>query len=159
MSTLLARTSHWTRHMKPKIIVPFDFSATAERALAWAADLQRTTGGPSLHLFHAISSRPTGAEVALELLLPTEDEMKAFERDMVEKARRHEATATAVVWVHASGVGDIILDAARSVGADLIVMGSHGRTGVRRLLLGSVAEHVLRHADCPVVTIRGARGA
>jgi universal stress protein A len=145
------------RHMKPKIMVPFDLSDTAERALAWAADLQRTTGGPPIHLVHAISSRPAGtAEIGLDILLPTEDEMKTIERDMVEKARRHEATATATVLVGASGVGDIILDAARNIGAELIVMGSHGRTGVKRLLLGSVAEHVLRHADCPVVTVRGA---
>jgi universal stress protein A len=144
------------RLMKPKIIVPFDLSETAERALAWAADLQRTTGGPPIHLVHAISSRPAGmAVIGLDMLLPTEDEMETLERDMVEKARRHEATATATVLVRASGVGDIILDAARSVGAELIVMGSHGRTGVKRLLLGSVAEHVLRHADCPVVTVRG----
>ena len=141
--------------MKPTIMVPFDFSDTADRALAWAADLQRTTAGPPLQLVHAISSRPAGtAEVPLEMLLPTEDEMKALERDMVERARRHEAAATAAVWIRASSVGDILLDVAQSVGAELIVMGSHGRTGVKRLLLGSVAEHVLRHATCPVVTVR-----
>jgi nucleotide-binding universal stress UspA family protein len=57
------------------------------------------------------------------------------------------------VLVRLSAVGDIIVDAARAGGADLIVMGTHGRTGVRRLVLGSVAEHVLRHADCPVVSV------
>lgn len=145
-------------HMKPKIIVAFDFSDTAERALAWAADLQRTTGSPPLHLVHAISSLlVTTAQNALELVLPSEEEKRTFERDMVEKARRHEATATAAVNVGPSSIGDLIVDAAGHARAELIVMGSHGRRGVRRLLLGSVAEHVLRHADCPVVTIRGAR--
>jgi nucleotide-binding universal stress UspA family protein len=47
-----------------------------------------------------------------------------------------------------------ILSAAREAGADLIVMGTHGRTGLGRLLMGSVAEHVVRHATCPVVTVR-----
>ena len=153
----LARRSHSIGLMKPKILVPFDFSDAAERALAWAADLQRTTGASPLQLVHAITSRPSGAtEVPLDALLPNKDEIAELERTMVEKARRCEAAATAAVWVRASSVGDIILDAAKDLGAELIVMGSHGRTGVKRLILGSVAEHVLRHAGCPVVTVRAA---
>jgi nucleotide-binding universal stress UspA family protein len=140
--------------MKPKILVPFDFSAAAERALVWAADLRRTTGGPPLHLVHAISSRPAGAgEVSLDMLLPNADEIQTLERSMVEEARHLDTPATAAVQIGASNVGDLVLDAAKAAGTELIVMGSHGRTGVRRLLLGSVAEHVLRHADCPVVTV------
>jgi nucleotide-binding universal stress UspA family protein len=145
--------------MKPKILVPFDFSEAAERALAWAADLQRTTGGPPLELVHAITSRPAGtADVPLERLLPSEKEIGELDRSMVEKARAHGATASGAVWIRASNVGDIILDAAKSAGAELIVMGSHGRTGVKRLVLGSVAEHVLRHAACPVVTLHAHGG-
>jgi nucleotide-binding universal stress UspA family protein len=140
--------------VKPKILVPFDFSAAAIRALAWAADLRRTAGGPPLHLVHAISSRPAGTgDVSLNMLLPSADEIETLERSMVEEARHLDAQATASVQIGASNVGDLVLDAAKAVGAELIVMGSHGRTGVRRLLLGSVAEHVLRHADCPVVTV------
>jgi nucleotide-binding universal stress UspA family protein len=141
--------------MKPKILVPFDCSETADQALAWAADLQRSTGAPPLHLLHAISSRPVGTiESPLEALLPSGAEVAELERLMIDKARGRDASATAAVWVRASNVGDIILDAAREMGAALIVMGSHGRTGVGRLVLGSVAEHVLRRAPCPVVTVR-----
>jgi nucleotide-binding universal stress UspA family protein len=144
--------------MQPKILVPFDFSTSAERALAWAADLQRTTGAAPLHLVHAISSRPPGTgDVALDILLPNDDEIAGLRRSMVEAAQRHGAMATAVVAIRASAVGDIILDAAHDAGADLIVMGTHGRSGVKRLLLGSVAEHVLRHSDCPVVTLHAPR--
>src|SRR6185503_6964003 len=57
---VLARRSLRRRLMKPKILVPFDFSDTAERALAWAADLQQATEAPPLHLLHALSSRPPG---------------------------------------------------------------------------------------------------
>jgi nucleotide-binding universal stress UspA family protein len=142
--------------MKPKILVPFDFSDTAERALAWAAELQRTSGAPRLHLVHAIPAHPAGTgEVALVSLLPDADEIATLERNMIEQARRREAAATAEVSIRATTVGEIILEEAEKIGADLIVMGSHGRTGVKRLLLGSVAEHVLRHANCPVVTVRG----
>jgi nucleotide-binding universal stress UspA family protein len=143
--------------MKPNILVPFDFSATAERALAWAAELQRATGAPPLHLLHAITSRPVATgDVLLQELLPNTTEIAELERAMVERARSLEAEAAASVWIRASNVGDIILDAAKHFGAGLIVMGSHGRTGVKRLVLGSVAEHVLRHATCPVVTVRAA---
>jgi nucleotide-binding universal stress UspA family protein len=144
--------------MKPKILVPFDFSASAESALAWASDLQTTSGAGRIEMVHAITSRPAGTgDVSLQLLLPNEDEIATLERSMVEAARRLGGQASAKVRIASSDVGDIILDAARNAGAELIVMGTHGRTGVRRLLLGSVAEHVLRHADCPVVTVHGAR--
>ena len=140
--------------MKPTILVPFDFSAAAESALAWAADLHKTTGAAPIQIVHAISSRPVGiAEASVEVLLPNEDEIAELERKMVEAARARGAQATAKVLVRSSDAGDIILDAARAAGAELVVMGTHGRTGIGRLLLGSVAEHVLRHADCPVVAV------
>jgi len=140
--------------MKPMIFVPFDFSASAERALAWAADLQRTTGAGPLRMIRAINARPPGSgDVSLQIVVPNAAEIADLERSMIEAARRHGAQASAQVLVEASAVGDIILDAARGVGAEVIVMGTHGRTGVKRLFLGSVAEHVLRRADCPVVTV------
>jgi len=142
------------RGMKPKIVVPFDFSPAATQALAWAAELLRTTGGPPLHLVHAINARPAGAgDVSLGALLPNAQEIETLERSMVEASQRLEVEATAEVRIGASNVADLVLDAAKVAGAELIVMGSHGRTGVRRLVLGSVAEHVLRHAECPVVTV------
>jgi nucleotide-binding universal stress UspA family protein len=106
-------------------------------------------------MVHAINSQPPGAaELSFELLVPNEDEIAGLERTMKEAAGRHGGEAAATVVIRPSAVGDIILDAARSGGANLIVMGTHGRTGVSRLFLGSIAEHVLRHAGCPVVTVR-----
>jgi nucleotide-binding universal stress UspA family protein len=146
--------------MKPTILVPFDFSAAADGALAWAADLHKSTGAAPIQIVHAISARPMGtAGASVEPLLPDEDEIAGLEAKMVAAASAHGARATAKVLVRLSDVSDIILDAARTTGAELIVMGTHGRTGVRRLLLGSVAEHVLRHADCPVVTVHAPQGA
>ena len=144
------------RAVKPTILVPFDFSASAERALAWAADLQKTTGAGPIQMVHAINSRPPGTgDVSPELLLPNNDEIAGLERSMVDAAARYGSQASARVLILASGVADIILEAARMAGAEIIVMGTRGRTGVKRLLLGGVAEHVLRHAECPVVTVRG----
>ncbi|HTU17797.1 MAG TPA: universal stress protein [Gemmataceae bacterium] len=48
----------------------------------------------------------------------------------------------------------VLLAVAKEIGADLIVMGTHGRTGLRRWLMGSVAEHIVRRASCPVLTVR-----
>ena len=130
------------------------------RQLASAADQRYKTRGYCRGVSFALNSHPAGTvEASLQALLPNEAEIAELERRMVEAASARGARATAKVLVRLSEVGDIILDAARADGAELIVMGTHGRTGVRRLLLGSVAEHVLRHADCPVVTVHapGAR--
>ena len=54
------------------------------------------------------------------------------------------------------GPAGAIVDFARQAGADLIVIGSHGRTGLSRLLMGSIAEQVVRNATCPVLTIKTA---
>jgi universal stress protein A len=144
--------------MRPKIVVPFDFSDTAEAAVAWAVDLQKTAGAEPIRIVHAINARPVGtAEVSLDMLLPNENELASMERKMVALAEAGGGRATAEVRIRLSNTGDIIVDAAREAGAELIVMGTHGRTGVRRLVLGSVAEHVLRHAGCPVVAVHGRR--
>ena len=144
--------------MKPKIAVPFDFSDGARVALAWAADLHRTAGGEPIRMIHAVSCLPLGSlEAPLQPLMPTAEEIAELSRRMVEIAATHEVVAVGEVAVRASPVGDAILDAAAQAGAELIVMGTHGRTGVRRLVLGSVAEYVLRHAECPVVTVRAHR--
>ena len=141
--------------MKPRIFVPFDFSASAERALAWAVDLQRTSRADAIRIVHAINSRPPGTgDVSLDILLPNEGEVAALENKMLDSVRRYGGEATAKVVARANTVGDIILDEAHTTDSDLIVIGTHGRTGVKRIVFGSVAEHVVRHAPCPVVTVR-----
>ena len=141
--------------MKPRILVPFDFSASAEQALAWAVDLQRTSGVDAIRIVHGINARPPGTgDVSLKILLPNDGEIAALEKKMLDSARKYGGEAVAKVVARASTVGDIIVDEAQAAGSELIVMGTHGRTGVKRLVFGSVAEHVVRHAPCPVVTVR-----
>ena len=141
--------------MKPRIFVPFDFSASAERALAWAVDLQRTSGAGAIRIVHAINSRPPGTgDVSLDILLPNEGEIAVLEKKMLDSSQKYGGEAVAKVAARANTVGDIILDEAQTADCELIVMGTHGRTGVKRIVFGSVAEHVVRHAPCPVVTVR-----
>ena len=146
--------------MKPRIMVPFDFSETADAALAWAADLRATTGGPPLEIVHAVDARPLGTpELQINPVLPDENETRRLEQTMRAAAKRCGADANVHIILQADEVPRILIDAARELRADVIAMGTHGLTGVRRLLLGSVAEHLVRHADCPVVTVRGGREA
>ena len=147
-----------SRTMKPKIVVPFDFSDSADAALAWAAELQGLTGGPPLEMVHAISLKPLGTpEIAVEPLAPDRDEIRELEKMLRAAAARHRAQANVQVVVGATGVDKMILACASAMNADLIAMGTLGKTGLRRLLLGSVAEQVIRHATCPVVTVRAQR--
>ena len=71
---------------------------------------------------------------------------------VVQRARAAGAGATFLVWE--GDPGDGIIAAAESEGADMIVMGSHGRSTVGRYLLGSVSDHVVHHAMCPVLVVR-----
>jgi nucleotide-binding universal stress UspA family protein len=141
--------------MKPRIMVPFDFSETADAALAWAADLRAATGAPPIEMIHAVDARVLGTpELPVNPIVPDEEETLRLEQRMRDAAARHHAKANVHVIVQASELPRIVTDAARELRADLIAMGTHGLSGVRRLLLGSVAEHVVRHAPCPVMTVR-----
>jgi len=141
--------------MRPRIFVPFDFSASAERALAWAVDLQKTSGADAIQIVHGINSRPPGTgDVSLDVLLPNDGEIAALEKKMLDSAQKYGGEAVAKVVARANTVADIILDEAQTADSDLIVMGMHGRTGVKRIVFGSVAEHVSRHVSCSVVTVR-----
>lgn len=140
--------------MKKKILVAYDFSTAAERALAWAADLSRAVGGAPIVVVNVVSTMP--ATYALMSPIPAapaavdREELAAAVRRATE-AQKIDATVEIAL---APDFGPAILDEARRHHVDLIVMGTHGRGGLKRLALGSVAEHVVRHADCPVVTVR-----
>lgn len=143
--------------MKPTILVPYDFSPPARAALGWAADLQKTTGAGPLHIIHAVSALTVvPSTLPVGALLPTDEEMHEFEKKMLDAARALGATAVARVVVRASAIGEIVVEEARYIDANLIVMGTHGRGAIKRLFLGGVADHFVRHATCPVVTVREA---
>ncbi len=72
-------------------------------------------------------------------------------QELVQRGRREGVRVTFLVWE--GDPGDSILEAARAESADMIVLGSHGRGAIGRLLLGSVSQHVVRHADVPVVVV------
>ena len=142
--------------MKSRIFVPYDFSENARQALTWAAELHRAVGATEpVRLTHVISTVPVGApDTVIEMLVPTPAEIATLEGDLGAAAAKAEVPATPQVVIRPLSTAELVVTAGGEAKADLIVMGTHGRTGVKRLLLGSVAEYVVRHANCPVVTIR-----
>jgi nucleotide-binding universal stress UspA family protein len=139
--------------MRPRILVAYDFSPAAQSALAWALDLNRSAGGEPVHVLHVINPVPAVALPEMTAVpAPSEAEVAALTRQLESEVRERSREAVAEV-VRAPWIASAILDAARRLKADLIVMGTHGRKGVSRLMLGSAAEYVVRHAECPVVTL------
>jgi nucleotide-binding universal stress UspA family protein len=140
-----------------RILVPFDFSAPATAALRVAADLAARHRG-RLHVLHAITPfTPVGAFPAAEEMawVPPADLITRERRRLVAIVARTLGRRARVRTTTEVEIGDPfqrILDATRR--ADLIVMATAGRTGLSRLLIGSVAEKVVRHSPVPVLTVR-----
>jgi universal stress protein A len=138
------------------VLVPVDFSDHASGAMDLAIELARGSGG-TIHLLHAYEV-PLGTIPPYGVAVP--ESLVAQVRDAA--ARRLEKAAHKV---SAAGLGcethvvhgpaaDAIAEAAQRVHADLIVMGTRGHTGLKHVLLGSVAERAVRLAPCPVLTTR-----
>ena len=139
------------------IVVPIDFSPSAEEAMSWAIDLARRYGA-SLIVTHVLQPVAWPASPDGLMLTPT-DLLATTRRELDASLERTRAS------IEAAGIGAKaeLLDGtpaaeiaalARRAAADLVVMGTHGRTGLKHALLGSVAEKVVRTAPCPVLTVR-----
>ncbi|HKE86654.1 MAG TPA: universal stress protein [Vicinamibacterales bacterium] len=143
-----------------RILVPTDFSETADAALAYAKTLA-TKLGASLHLLHVFQDPGAAIPFVPETYAPPPPDLR--ERALAEawdqlhdRLDSHEHTRFAGTRAVVEGLAALeIVRYADAHAIDLIVMGTHGRRGVAHLLLGSVAEHVVRTAGCPVLTVRG----
>lgn len=136
-----------------KICCPVDFSEPSRAALEEGADLARRFGG-ELALIH-VFDKPfeTGPAATAE---PYEAEKAEREVELDRWKADAEAISggTVSARVLTGAAAAEIVRFARESRCDLIVIGTHGRTGVRHLVLGSVAERVVREADCPVLVVR-----
>lgn len=140
-----------------RILVPTDFSAGAEAALAWAMRLAELFGAqatilhvldPSLGAIAGLPAHYASMPAYGELLETVRRESKI---EMEKIAKRFPKSKT---FIREGSPRPVILDAATESGADLIVIGTHGRTGLAHAFFGSVAEHVVRHSRIPVLTVR-----
>jgi nucleotide-binding universal stress UspA family protein len=138
------------------ILVPSDFSECSDEALRYGLELARRFDA-ELHLLHVVQdpiTQPWAAEGFSVPLFEVVDEWQkqaaARLKALVPDADRGRVTVVSVV---ATPYAEI-LDYASGHRVDLIVMGTHGRGGVTHMLLGSIAERVVRRAPCPVLTVR-----
>ena len=132
------------------ILVPIDFSQDSEHAVDSAVGLAQQFQA-RLTLLHAIYI-PEAAEVNLAAYM---DKIRSEADQSIDARlqRVHDAGITAEAVTAVGAPSQTIVDTARDQHADLIVMGTHGRTGLRHMLIGSVAERVVRLAPCPVMVV------
>ena len=135
-----------------KLLVPFDFSEFSREALTMGLNMARQTGA-EVHVLHVelLHANPL-----------TETSNEPFKAEALRKRVEEEVTdyttlsnGTVVYFAVGRDIapGPIIVEYATDHDIDVIVMGTHGRRGFRRFLLGSVTEEVMRHAHCPVLTV------
>jgi len=136
------------------ILVPTDFSSHAALALDYACELAAALGA-TVHLLSVESLTLADRALAPETI----DLLLRQNRTAVDDLMgpRRARVSFGAPLVKAGDPRDVILEVAAAIPADLIVMGSHGRRGFKRLVLGSVAEAVLREATCPVLVVRSER--
>jgi nucleotide-binding universal stress UspA family protein len=141
-----------------RILVLTDFTSQSELAVGVAADLARQLGA-ALTLAHVLDPiryavfqyEPQPNERRDALFAEVAKNLAALERRVLDAGAISVNTQSLE-----GGVSTAILEFAQRVGFDLIVMGSHGRTGIKRAVLGSVSETVARSAECPVLIVKGA---
>ena len=141
-----------------RILAPTDFSEHAAKAVRYACRLAERLDS-ELHLLHVLSDVvPAGPDPMLAPVLPpeyykeTEEASRIALAQLVEPSWGHPRHFEAVVrW---GGPVEGIVEYAAEAQIDLIVIATHGRTGLSHVLLGSVAERIVREAPCPVLTIR-----
>ncbi len=133
------------------ILHPTDFSEHSSYAFHLACSLARDYQA-RLVLLHVVEPPPVAYMDGLVLPIPRIDHGPTLEKLQVLKPSDPQIVVERRLVEGAPA--EEILSVARDVGADLVVLGTHGRTGLGRLLMGSVAERVIHKATCPVLTVR-----
>lgn len=141
--------------MFKKILCPVDFSQFSQEVVDYAVDLAIKYGA-ELHIMHVIPNMtyftPYESFLTPENLVAIEKHIQDQVENDFEKVLKQNVPAKKVIR---TGVPFVeIIDYAKSESIDLIVMGTHGRSGIEHILIGNVAEKVVRKSPCPVMTIR-----
>jgi nucleotide-binding universal stress UspA family protein len=141
-----------------KLCCAIDFSETSHAAMREASELARRFGA-ELELLHV---HPLPPAPGLDMSVPPADvverastELESAMATWQEEAERAAGRAVRATVLPSAAAADEILRFLREHGHDLLVVGTHGRRGIQRILLGSVAERVAREAPCSVLVIRG----
>lgn len=140
-----------------RILCPVDYSAHSRRAADYACAIARWYGATvtGLHVLEPIPSLlpPRASDGLYPPFAFTQEDLKQFQTRLETFMRDGAAARPVEALVVEGGVSMEIVRIAREIAADLIVMGTHGRSGVDRLLLGSTTEKLLRKTPCPLLTV------
>ena len=149
-----------------KVLVPIDGSAYSQAAISEAAELVGAIGGAvtlltvstviRLEAFTPLATVEfTPGQIARDMVYETPSQAEAMTY-LEEAAKAFRARGIAPTLLHKIGdPAETIIEVAEEWRPEIVVMGSHGRTGIKRFLLGSVSEKVTRHAPCSVLITRG----
>ncbi len=143
--------------MYKRILVPVDGSKTSDAALKEAVELARDQGA-KLRIVYAIDEASIVAGSEYGDMLGAEKSQIDSGKRILEKANAifpEAETRLLETERIGQGISEVIVQDAKAWGADLIVAGTHGRTGLRHLLMGSVAEGIVRISKVPVLLVRG----
>jgi universal stress protein A len=130
-----------------KILVPVDFSDCSEKAFQYAAAFARQFGADLTLLFVVQPYPPTLEMGEIDPIGEVTEELEGLRRKVPSSVR-------AGTVLRRGEPAFEIVKAARELGVDLIIISTHGRAGVARVLMGSTAEKVVRHSGCPVLVVR-----
>lgn len=140
------------------VLVATDFSGASDAALRYGRDFARTYGA-LLHVVHVVddvashvmpmTALPDIGTIQMDLQHAAEAELDAR---LADAARQLPAVRTVILT--SAAPAQAIVAYAEEAGIDLLVIGTHGRGGLARLFMGSVAQHIVRTAPCPVLTVR-----
>lgn len=139
-----------------RILVPIDFSDCSKKALSYAIPFAKQHNATLTLLYVAPSLSYGPGEYGVIDEATLEENLKTSGRKELERLAadhvRGEVGADTVV--RTGTASDEIVELAKALPADLVVLSTHGHTGLKHVLLGSVAEHVVRNAPCPVLVVR-----
>jgi nucleotide-binding universal stress UspA family protein len=147
--------------MYKQILIALDGSSTSERVLNEAVKMARLTGG-KIQAVYVVDKTPLFSYAGYYDPIALVDALRKDGRTTLQKAEaacREAGVACDAELVETERLNEDVATAlqhcAERLGADLVILGTHGRRGVRRIVLGSVAERFVRFAQCPVLLVRG----
>ena len=136
------------------ILCPVDFSDASHKAVRYAREFAASMGS-SVYLLNVVEPRPMAVDITLNYVPLEEDLEKAAKADLdVVLQQFLSAGLKAECSVEIGNPSDVILEKSGELQANLVIMGSHGKTGLSRFIMGSVAETVVRKANCPVLIVK-----
>ena len=145
---------------RKRIFLATDFSQASRRAFEEAIALCRGTDTELVlaHVYRTPGTLPAEMSLTPDTLQEIETKLSEAAQskmnELLEEVRRAHVRGRSVLL--SGPPEEAIVDAAREIGADLLILGTHGRTGAARFFLGSVASRVIAAASCPVLTVRAA---